>query len=194
MAITRRKVVFGVLAVALVASLWRTVSLQRQQNDLTKVYEAAQQSLAQLEQQRVELDAELGTARTTMEGQGEELASLREELDDVRVRLAQTSSALSSLQQAHTSVVTELSVVKAQKQELEAKLSSIKELTLAIHDIRGKMWQQRWAAWRARAQAQRERDRELLASGNRGFVVRAGTSTLGSSTKLHVRVLEPEPQ
>ena len=190
----RRKVVFGVLAVALVVSVWRVVSLQRQQNDLTKAYESAQQSLAQLEQQRVELDAELGGARETIEGQSGELASLHKELEDVRMRLVHTSSELTSLQHAHSSVVSELSVVKAQKQELEAKLSSIKELKLAIRDIRGKVWQQRWVAWRARAQAQQERDRQLLASGNRGFVVREGASTLGSSTKLHVRVLEPEPQ
>ena len=84
-------------------------------------------------------------------------------------------------------------VQHAEKQRLEAKLSSIKELKLAIHDLRYKMWNDRWAAWRAQVQNQRAEDEEALARGNRGYLLRDGVSTLArENLRLRVHVLEPQ--
>ena len=91
----------------------------------------------------------------------------------------------------NTQLTAQLAAAKAEKAALEAKLSSIKELKLAIRDVRRKLWNERWADYRALAQARREQDQEQLASGNRGFVVKQGRSTLGSSPRLQVHVLEP---
>ena len=87
-----------------------------------------------------------------------------------------------------------LTAAEQEKQQLEAKLSSLKDLKLAIKDVKQKVWSERWAAWRARAQAQQVADEERLAAGNHGFVVREGASTLVAPSRLQVRVLEPEPQ
>ena len=54
------------------------------------------------------------------------------------------------------------------------------------------MWNERLAGWRAHIEASKIADQEQLAVGNRGFIVRQGTPTLGSRNQLQVRVLEPQ--
>jgi len=136
-----------------------------------------------------------------MDSQTQQLAQVQSELDVVQQELERTVGQLASLQQEHATLVDEhaamnsqLAAVEEDKRQLEAKLSSLKELKLAIKDVKRKMWAQRWVRWRARAEAQRQADQERLAAGNRGYVVRDGTSTLVGPTKLQVHVLEPQPQ
>jgi len=199
MAIQRNQIVLIVLAVVVAASLWRTLSLESQKRRLTTAYGEVQQTLDQLQAERAQLSQELSSAKETVEGQSEELSTLQNELVQVKGQLDRNIAELTSLQQDHeqlrqrdASLSAQLSSVLTEKAQLEAKLSSIKELRLAIREVRHKIWNERWAEWRARAQAQREEDVRELAAGNRGFLVRDGLPTLGSIRTLHVNVLEPQ--
>ena len=129
------------------------------------------------------------------------MTKLQDDLKQVQSRLDETVVELSSLQREHeqlrehdTSLMTQLSSVTEEKQQLEAKLSSLSELRLAIHDVKRKMRDERWAAWRERVRQAKLVDQARLAAGNRGYVIRNGATTLGAAPRLHVHVLEPEPQ
>jgi chromosome segregation ATPase len=195
----RQRVVLVIVAVIVIASLWRTLSLEAEKRRIATAYDQARQTLSQLQAEREQLSAELGSAQETIEGQTTDLAGLQSELQRVKDELDQSVAELSSLQQSHeqlrqrdASLSSQLGSLMAEKAQLEAKLSSITELRLAIREVTRQIWNERWAAWRARAQALKEEDQRRLAAGNRGYLVREGLPTLGASRRLHVNVLEPQ--
>jgi len=193
------------LAIVAVASLARAVWVEREKQRLARAYTEAQQLVSQLADERAHLSEELGQAQDTLEGQAGSLSNLEQELQEVQRRLDEKFTELAALQQEqqqlrqeNVSLAQRLQSAQTEKQQLEAKLSSIKELRLAIRDVRRKLWQQRLASWQAywgeRAEARKRADQDRLASGNRGYVVRHGTSTLGAGPRLHIHVLEPQTE
>ena len=196
----RRLLVFGLVFVA-VASLWRMVSVEREKRRLAKEHEQVQQMVKQLEAEKGRLDAELTEARRMIEQQSGEITGLQEgvrgtqaRLDTTVVKLAQLQREYDVLLQGNESVKHQLSAVIAEKQELEAKFSSLKGLQLAIRDVKRKIWNARWAAWHLQIQTQRKADQGQLALGNRGYLVRDGMPTSVAGPKMHVHVLEPQSQ
>ena len=195
-----RLLVIGLVLVTLI-SLWRTVAVEGEKRRLAKVAEEVRQHVQQLEAERTALNTELANAKRTVEGQTGDLANYRQELEQAQQRLQHAAMELASLkheQEAllarNSTLANELTTATTQKQVLEAKLSDLHELRAAIHDVKRKVWEQRWAAWRMRLQAEREADQQRLASGNRGYVLRNGSSTIGAAPRLHVHVLEPQAQ
>jgi chromosome segregation ATPase len=195
------RLLLAVLIAATLVSLWRAVAVEREKRQIAGRYDEAKTLVDQLTQEQQRLTEELAMSRKTVDVQAGELAGLKTELRGVQERLDQTVVELATLQreseqlrQEKSSLVTEMSAMNTEKQELERRLSNLKDLRLAIRDVKQKMSDERWAAWRARVEAQKEADREALAKGNRGMVVHAGRSTLGASPRLHVHVLEPQPQ
>ena len=201
MASRRGRYILVGVAVLLLASLWRTGYTERERHRLAEAYRQAQQQLQQAEAERAHLNGELVQAHQTIEEQAGNVNGLQQELKSLQDRLDKTTTDLTSLQREHEelhqrndSLTDQLGAVTAEKQEMEAKLSSLKELRLAIRDVKRKMWNERWAAWRARIEALKAADQEQLALGNHGYVVHNGVTTLGSSEKLQVHVLQPQPQ
>ncbi len=165
---------------------------------LASAYQQTKAALAQVAQERDRLNQELAGARHTLGDQASQLESLQTQLaqaerDANHLRLEQAR-----LQQANTSLTEQLAATTQANAALEAKLSSIQELKVAIRELQYKHWQAfwhgRWDSWIARVQAQRALDQQQLAQGNRGLLVRNGTSTLGSRRTLQVRVLDPQTQ
>ena len=201
MATPRTRIVVLVLALLVAVSLWRAIAVEHEKRQVTEAYQRAHQLVTQLAQERDHLNQELVGANHTVEAQAGDLKNLQQELKSVQQRLDETTAEIASLQrehqmlrQEHSVLTTELGTVKTEKQQLEAKLSSLKELRLAIRDVKQKMSTERWAAWRANVERLKREDQERLASGNRGYLVREGTSTLGAGPRLHVHVLEPQSQ
>lgn len=197
----RKRLLVVATGLLLVVSLWRAVSAERQRLRLAQAYAQAKHILTQLEEEHAALQRELVEARQTIEGQAGDLKHAQQDLEEAQQRLSQTKANLASLQREHDqvqqqnhSLLTQLSSLMAEQQQLEAKLSSIRELRLAIRQVADRLRHERMAAWRARVKALRQEDQERLTSGNRGYLVRDGRSTLQSPTKLQVRVLEPQPQ
>jgi len=189
------RVILAAALVALAVVTWRMVSVESDKRQISRSYDQAQQTLQEIEGEYDQLQRELADAR----GRAEEVDGLQQELLHVQERLNGAMSELTALQQEHeqlrqrnASLTTQVGSLAQEKQQLEVKLSSIAALRQAIQDVKQQMHDERWAAWRARVEAQKAEDARLLAEGNRGLVVRAGESTVGAATKLHVRVLEPQ--
>lgn len=198
---TRGRVILLVLAVLAIGSLWRAVSIEKEKRRIAEEYARAQHMIAELENDRTHLNSELASAKQTVEGQAADLSSMQNDLKQVQSRLDETVVELSSLQREHeqlrehdSSLVTQLSSVTEEKQQLEARLASLSELRVAIRDVKRRISEERWAAWREHIRQAKLADQERLASGNRGFVIRQGYPTLGAAPRLHVHVLEPESQ
>lgn len=193
------RLLVAVLAVIVVASLWRTVALQGEKTRISRAYDQAKVDVDQLQGDRDRLTQELAEAKGTVQGQVLEIKELQQELGAIESRLDETVAELAGLQREHeslrqlnVSLNAQLASVTVEKEHLSARLSDLRELRLAIRDVKHRMHEERWAAWRARAQAQRDKDERLLAAGNRGFVVRNGTTTLGVGPRLHIHVREPQ--
>ncbi len=200
----RNRVVVAVLAIAAAAGLWRAGAVEQEKRRLANAYQQAQAQLAHLAEERAKLAEELTGAHQTIEGQTASLAQLQGDLDRVQRQLEDTTQELASLTQEHEALRAEhltlagqFEAVQHEKQQLEAKLSDIHQLKLAIRDVRNKMWERRFAAlrtrWQERVASLERQDEERLASGNRGYILREGLSTISQTPtpRLHVHVLEP---
>ena len=192
--------VLGLLIVT-AASFWRVAAMERRRSQLARDYAQARQLVEELEAERNTLTAQLGQAQQTVETQTADLQDARQQLQTLTEQLRVAETALASLhqeqhawQQQKTSLATQLDATTAEKQQLAARLSSLKELKLAIREVKQTLHAHAWAAWRARRERQWAADRQQLAAGNRGYLIREGLSTLGTSVRLHVHVLEPQSQ
>ena len=203
----RNRVIGAVLVIAAAAGLWRASAVEQEKRRLASAYRAAQAQIAQLSEERAKLSGELTGARQTVEGQTASLAQLQGDLDRVQRQLEDTTQELASLEQEHQALraehltlASQFESVQHEKQQLEATLSDIHQLTLAIRDVRHKIWEQRFAAlrtrWQERVATLERQDEERLASGNRGYVLHEGLSTIGQAPtpRLHVHVLEPRAE
>ena len=187
---------FMMLTAGLAVSGLITTKTLLDKRALSSAYTKAQAELTQLQHDREQLSNALAQAQQTVGEQTTDVVRLQTELTQIETLLERIQQEVVQLQQDNATLTQQASDATRAKQQLEAKLSSIHELKLAIRDIRRKMWQERWQSWLARIDEQRQRDQVRLASGNRGFVVREGSSTLASSSmkKVQVRVLDPQPQ
>ena len=195
----RGRYVVIALVIAVIASLWRTTSIEGEKHRIEASYLEAQKAVNELQTDRDELTADLDIATRSLEASNIDISRLHNELDVIQSKLDDTVIELASLQRDHenlrqtnSSLSDQLSSVTDEKQQLEARLGDIKELRLAIKDVKRRMSDERWAAWRAKAQALRAEDQRRLAAGNRGFMVKNGTSTVDAAARMHVKVLEPE--
>jgi len=194
MASGRRRLLFIGLAVLAIASLWRAAVVEHEKRRLAEAHAKIQEAMHELEDERSRLTGQLAEARQTLEERTDDLSRLTLELQQTQRQLASLHREHEELLAHDQSMSSQVDALLTEKQGLEAKLSSVKELRLAIRDLKRKVWQERWAVWRGRLQAHRYADRDLLVVGNRGYVVRDGASTLGESPRVHVHVLEPQAQ
>ena len=157
-----------------------------------------EQERDRMEQERDRLNQELAGARHTLDDQASQLESLQTQLTQAERDAGHLRLEQARLQQANTSLTEQLATTTQANAALEAKLSSIQALKVAIRELQHKRWQAfwhgRWDSWIARVQAQRALDQQQLTQGNRGLLVRNGMSTVGSRTTLQVRVLDPQTQ
>ena len=196
MAVPRnRMLLFGAVVVA-AGSLWRAAAGEGEKRQLAQAHAQLQQMTKQLEAERAQLSQELASARQTLKEQAGGLKGLRQQLAQATTELTSLQHQYDRTVQDNTKLTNQLSASTTEKQQLEAKLSSVKELKLALRDVQRKLWRDRWAAWRAHIDSERQGDQERLALGNQGYLMRNGLSTITSSSRprLQVRVLDPQLQ
>lgn len=157
---------------------------------LKSAYTQARAQIAQLQEERTSLSQELATAKQTLDTQAGELTALEQELSRIQSRLALADREMAQLQEESRTLNDQLASATADKRALEARLSSLTELKGAIREVKARLRRERRQAWVAYVNARRAEAQRQLAKGNRGYVIRNGMPTLGSPTKLQVRVLE----
>lgn len=193
------RVIVWVLTASLILSGAVATKFAVDRRRLATAYDQAHTALIQLEQERADLNDELGQAKLSLDSQASELEGLQHELGRVQTRLSQAEQEIgrlqyeqASLRQGNVNLIDQLTTVVQEKQALEAKLSSLHELKVAMRSVKQKLHEERWQAWLAHVEARRAEDERRLAQGNRGYVVHEGVSTLGSRSTMQVRVLDPE--
>ena len=201
MAIRRGRILLVLCIIALGISFWRMMVIERERREAADQFAQAQKKVGELQQESTQLNTQLVEARQTVEGQAGRISNLQEELGNVDKQLKETIAEMAALKReheelakSHSTLSEEFGVVNEEKKRLEFKLSSLSELKKAIRLAKKELWNQRWASWRQYLQVRLEADKELLASDNRGFLVRNGASTAKASSQLQVHVLEPQPQ
>ena len=195
----RGRYVIIILSLVVVGMLWRTASIESEKGQIEGAYQQAQQAVNELQTERDQLNTDLDLAKSSIEASHIDISRLHNELEIIQSKLDETVIELASLQRDHASIrqtnvslASQLSSVTDEKQQLEARLDDIKELRLAIHEIKQRMSDERWARWRARVETLKQEDQRRLAAGNRGFMVKGGISTVDTAARMHVKVLEPE--
>lgn len=152
-----------------------------------------------------QLTHQLTAAQETIAGQTDRISSLQTDLDGLETQLAQAEQEVTRLhaeqadfRQANAQLAQQVAQLGQDNDAMRAKLSSIKELKIAIRQVKAQLRAEQWQRWLARLQAHRIEDQVRFAQGNRGYLVRDGVSTVASTAadkagaKLHVRVLEPQ--
>lgn len=129
----------------------------------------------ELEENRVQLKQEQ-EARQLLEL---ELRAAKDQLQKVIAELKDISSKLSNSEKNNLALLEE-------KQKLEAKLHSLKELKEAIRQVKAEYRREKAQQYLAKKESQKEIDAQKLAQGNRGFLVRDGQSTHQPKVKIEV--------
>ena len=197
----RGRTIITVMAIIVIASLWRTVSVEQKNLQDSKAYKELQTRVEQLQAERGDLRESLLGSRLQSKGQANNIGTIRQELQGVQEELNEALLEVASLRREYDrlhnenqSLTTRLSSVTEEKEQFEGKFSSLTELKLAIREVKHKIWTDRWARWsepwKERRRLQQQADSTV--TGNGGYVVRQGKSTLGGSPTVHVRVLEPQ--
>lgn len=200
MAFSRNHALVIGLVVVSAGSLWRAVGVERDRNRLVNAHDRLRQDMHQMGQEQSRLTEELLEARQTIGEQAGALEGTQAHLERTMQELAMLQRQYEQLHHERLVLAGQLDQSVAAQRRLEARLSSIKELKLAIREVKRTLWRQRLALWRRRFDRfafQRARDDgavDRFASGNEGYVVRDGASTLGVSPRMHVHVLEPQSQ
>jgi chromosome segregation ATPase len=201
----RVRVIVVVLTVGLAVSWIVTFRAEQDKRRLGSALDEAHASLVDLEQERVRLEQELAGTTGSLEGQNVRVVVLQSELDELQTLLQDAEQEIARLQTEQSAVLAknaelteQFASVDAERQDLRARMSSLKELKVAIRTVKRELREQRRQVWLAKIEAQRAKDQQLLVSGNRGYVVHNGTSTFAASpklrTRLQVRVLEPRTE
>ena len=149
-------------------------------------------------QERDQLSQELTGIRQSMTEQAGQMGALTAQLAKAEQELTRLNAEYARLQDSNDRLTTQLADVTQAKAALEAKLSSIRSLKLAMRQLRDQQWRSFWAdlreRWIAHAEAVREQDQQRSSGGNHGMLVRNGIPTIGSRTTLQVRVLDPQTE
>lgn len=208
MAARRGRLIVLLFGIGLALAVWRMVVVERQRQaaelqrqEIAEQYAQASKKVEALQQEQVQLNTQLVEARQTVEGQAGKINSLEQELQDVDKHLNDTLAELAAIKREHDELVRnhasltgEYQSIQEEKKQLEFRLSSLKELKKAMKLAKKEIWNKRLASWREYIEKQRQADQDLLASGNRGFLVRNGVATAKATSQLQVHVLEPQPQ
>ena len=196
----RGRTIVTVMAILVIGSLWRTVSVEQKTRQVSKAYQEVQVRVERLQAERGDLRESLLGSRTTTKGQADDLLTLQQEFLSVQKELDEALGEVVSLRREYDrlhnenqSLTTRLSSVTEEHEQLQGRFSSLTELRLAIREVKHKLWTDRWARWLEPWKERRHRQRvDTTVTGNGGYVVKQGKSTLGDSPTMHVRVLEPQ--
>ncbi len=185
MAQERGRSLLWVLAVATLVSGGLAAKFTFDKRKLASSYAEAQRTLA-------ELTHELDETREIATDQAGELDRLYARLTDAEQEVRRLQVEQKGFRQANAGLLQQLASVSEEKTQLDEKLHSIRELKLAIHNVKQQMWAKRRQVWIAKMDAQRAEDARASADGNHGYLVRSGSPTRRSGTTMQVRVLDPQ--
>ena len=192
--------VAGAVVIAVYAG-WHYAALLREREALRTRLTETQQSLAEVERARAQVEADLVTAQNTLQATLAEKATLTNQvayLDEKAGRLeqeaAKAAQAREALEQTNAALQAQVADLTAQRNTLDARLHSLDELKAAMQTLKRRLSEATSPAPSAATTSLHSRaarpDRAV--DGNRGYVIQAGAPTIGPS-RFRVRVLPYGP-
>ena len=97
----RGRYVVIALVIVVIASLWRTASIEGEKHRIEASYSEAQQAVSELQTDREQLTADLDIATRSLEASNIDISRLHNELDVIQSKLDNTVIELASLQRDH---------------------------------------------------------------------------------------------
>lgn len=204
-----RYMVLIALIVAAVAVNY-ALRFKREQQQMSAAYQEAKVRVEELESERETLAQEIA-AELVSEIQGDpeaetaspELSELQKELTNLKGQLDQALSELSLMQTENEelmmerrSLLTQVKVMSTEREHLRQKMNSVDALQESLAEVKAKIRREqaekKKAKRQARIAAQKDQDERESAEGNGGLVVRNGESTISSSPRMRIRVLQPQ--
>lgn len=186
----------GALAI-LTAIVWMVV-LQQENVRLGSVLKERNVMIAQLESHQYELTQALQETNTELTQTTAEVESLRQQTEMLESGLQQLGRDFETLQESYqrlswerTQLLAQVEGLEQQRADVQRMLSNIPSLRKALHDAFRRRRDEQLAQRRLTIQALYNADYESLKRGNRGYLVRDGQPTTGST--LRIRVHDPQP-
>jgi chromosome segregation ATPase len=139
---------------------------------ITEMEEAKEAMEVQLTKEKDALDLQLKEAQAQLKLVTEELSAAKDKVTTLEKDNSDLLAKQKELQDKVDAIVKE-------KEVLEAKFNSLKELRQAIHDLKEKMYQERLAV-------RRELRAKQLIEGNRGYLTYQGVPTNRGKVRIEV--------
>lgn len=153
---------------------------------LIKDLEQTRGQLSRERKQKEELQEELSQTQDQLIMVQAELEKTKNELSIVSQKLALAEEDNGKLLQAKKELEDKITLLAQEKQILEARLHSLKELKAAIRQVRLEIRQEQIKKYLARKKQQEEIDALKLARGNRGYLTKEGKSLYQSKLDIEV--------
>jgi hypothetical protein len=192
-------------AVALVGAYAWITALQWQNKQLSTGIVQRDEVITELQQEEGRLTMELETTRTQLAETAKEIAALDAQAQGFGAEVSRLSEQVDEFQASYIKMREEREALMARVLDLEQerlaltnKLAGMEQLRTAVREAIDARETTAGSGGRQSAiQARRSTDRELLSTGNRGYLVREGQPARKKGTGgIKVHVLEPsgEPE
>ncbi len=146
--------------------------------------EVKQQEVETLAHEKQALGDELEQVRVSLAQSGEELEAAKERLTALETYNLNLAKDVALLTQTKATLESQVKEIAQERQRLEERLHSLTELRKAIREVKHEMHAKK-------VTERRKQDQEDLETGNRGYLVFQQQSTLGSRVKIQVLPAAP---
>jgi len=167
------------------------MAAERQKTLLRRDLADRSAKVMQLQTQQEQLQRSLSQEQASAADSRSEVQYLQAKRSELEYEIGWLNRNLADLKEVYLRVKTEREELRQQMADLQARFQSMPALRKAMRAAVQARQEAQQLAHRQLAARVKESDQLALEQGNRGYVMRAGLSTL-SSTRLAVRVYTPE--
>lgn len=199
-----KAIIIALLGGVTIFCVYKYIGSLQENNSLSVNIRQLNSDVAALEGEKKDLENNLGREKEMSKALNQEIAGLKDTVTQNKEKLVQLETDLQASQKTIEGLNSEFSLVKAEntslreqiqgleldisqakaeKEQLRVRLNSIDELKKTIKELRQK------ARLAKKQVQQRIAGKEKIVSGNNGFLLRNGKSTLAGTVKIEVEPL-----
>lgn len=175
-------VVLSISAIALIAfAVWKYGILRRELNSAKVQIARNQEQIFREIKEKEALKEKLEVTNTQLDLVRGSLSKTQDELKALNANFASLKESNDNLQKLHAELKQKVIILTQEKDALEARMHSLKELKLAIREVK-------LEEYFLKEKKQNELDAKKLALGNQGYFVKDGKSVYRPKLEIDVIV------
>jgi len=151
-----------------------------------KIYFSLASKLVRTHRELEETQTRLGQEQKEKQQLQGELKTTREQLQKIKAELKGTQRELKIVNTKLSGAEKNNLLLMEEKERLEARLNSLKELKKAIKEVKVEYRQQKAQQYITKKEHQKEIDAQKLTQGNRGFLIKDGQLLSLPKVKIEV--------